>query len=511
MSTQVAPPRHRSPGARRAVRPNQRGRHISSRGDGFGRFAGVTVASLVPGAGLVAVGRRRAGMLLLGLTVLALAGTAAVALSGRLLDQVVGIAVSPSKLLIAAAVAVLVPLVWCLTILASAWRARPERPTRLQAIFGLSLVSLVCFAVAAPGAVGANYALITRGTVISVFGDQGKAPGVKGAARAKGGADPWADTPRVNLLLLGSDAGADRTGVRTDSMIVASINTKTGDALLIGLPRSLQKAPFPESNPLHQVWPDGFNCGDECLLNAVWDQAATVHKDLFPGNPNPGLTSTRDVIGEITGLRIDAYSIIDLRGFQSLVDAMGGVDVNVPRRIPIGGKDSAGNLVPIKGYIEPGKQHLNGYRALWFSRSRLGADDYDRMRRQRCMVSNLVSQVNPVQLLGRYPQLAKVFKENIQTDVQPDQLQAWVTLVQRMKKGKITSLPFTSSVINTVDPDYPAVRDYIAQGIDPQSAGPTATTPGDGSPGKPKPTKPSTPGGGPSTDSTQAQDVNAVC
>ena len=75
-------------------------------------------------------------------------------------------------------------------------------------------------------------------------------------------ADPWAGTPRVNVLLLGSDAGADRTGVRTDSMMVASINTRTGDTVLFGLPRNLQNVPFPEHDPLHKLFPQGFNCGE---------------------------------------------------------------------------------------------------------------------------------------------------------------------------------------------------------------------------------------------------------
>ena len=225
--------------------------------------------------------------------------------------------------------------------MATAWRARPERPSPFQGIVGLVLVFALCMVVAAPSAKGAQLAMVQRDLVTSVFSDSSAAPSAAGAAKPKSKAkDPWKDIPRVNLLLLGSDAGADRTGVRTDSMMVVSINTKTGDAMLVGLPRSLQNAPFPESNPLHAYWPNGFNCGSECLLNAVWNQAAVQHTDLFKGNNNPGLTSTRDVISEITGLRIDNYVTIDMAGFQGLVNAMGGVDVNVHQRLPIGGGDS---------------------------------------------------------------------------------------------------------------------------------------------------------------------------
>jgi len=77
------------------------------------------------------------------------------------------------------------------------------------------------------------------------------------------------------------------------------------------------------------------------------------------------------------------------------------VTVTVHDRIPIGGShDASGGITPgsIKGWIEKGTQHLNGYKALWFSRSRATTDDYSRMRRQRCMVGALLTQVNPVAL-----------------------------------------------------------------------------------------------------------------
>ncbi len=481
---------------------------MSSYGDGFGRFAGLTTLSLLPGAGLVAVGRRRLGTLLLLAAGIGVAVLAAFAVSGNVVERTLAVAVSPNQLLLLALLAVVVGLVWAATIVATAWRARPERPSPFQGLVGTVLVAALCVAVIAPSAKGAQLALVQRDLVTSVFGDSPAQ--ASGAARPATKGDPWKNVPRINLLLLGSDAGADRTGVRTDSMMVASVNTKTGNTVLIGLPRSLQRAPFPASNPLRAVWPDGFNCGDACLLNAVWDQAAVQHPDLFPGNPNPGLTTTRDVISEILGLRLDAYAIIDLRGFQSLVDAMGGVTVNVPRDIPIGGGkvDGTNRERPITGYIKAGRRHLTGYEALWFSRSRSGSDDYDRMRRQRCMVGNLVDQVNPVQLLGKYATLASVFKRNIQTDIPQSQLQAWVTLVQRMQKGKITSLPLTNKVIDTVNPDFDAIREYVKVSLNPPRKTAKPSTSGTSTAtGRPTPTSSPT-----TTDETgTAQDVSSVC
>jgi LCP family protein required for cell wall assembly len=487
-----------------------RARHASSHGEGFGRFAALTILSLVPGAGLLAAGRRRLGTILLALAGIALVAVAALAMTGDITRRALRVAVRPSDLLAVAIIVGAVALLWCLTIVATALTAKPARPSGMQTVLASVLVVALCIAVIAPSSVGVRYALIQRDLVTSLFADGGPTPLPGAATPDVEQKDPWANTPRVNLLLLGSDAGADRTGVRTDSMMVASIDTKTGDTLLFGIPRSLQNAPFPEKNPLHKVWPDGFNCGSECLLNAVWSQAE-AHRDLFPGDPRPGLTSIRDVIGDILGLPIDYYTIIDLKGFQSLVDAMGGVTVDVPRDIPIGGGkvDGTNRERPITGWIRKGNHHLNGYEALWFSRSRSGADDYDRMKRQRCMVSALLDQTNPVQLLQKYPKLASVAKHSISTDVRQQDLEAWVDLVQRIQNGSIRSLPLTNQVISTVHPDFDAIHALVQDAISstpastPTSTG-TATTPSSTGTSSPTP-------GTTEPDLTKPQDFAAVC
>jgi LCP family protein required for cell wall assembly len=312
------------------------------------------------------------------------------------------------------------------------------------------------------------------------------------------------------MLLIGSDAGADRTGLRTDSLIVASIDTKTGNTVLFGLPRNLENVPFPPNDPLSKVWPNGFNCGSVCLLNAVWQQAEE-HKSLFPGDKQPGLTATRDVVGAVLGLQVDYYTIINLAGFQGLVNAMGGVYVNVTKRLPIGGShDANGHVLTYPtGYINPGHhKKLTGYQALWYARSRFSTDDYDRMRRQRCMVSALVDQSNPVKLLQKYPKIASVAKHNIETDIPRKDLPAWVTLVERMQNGKMTSLPFTSSVVNTSHPDFDRIHQLVRKALRASSAGgDAATVTASGSPTSGAGTTGSEPSGGSST----SQNVSEVC
>ena len=497
-----------APAARHAVRSQ-----------GGLRFVALTLLALIPGAGLIAAGRRVLGGLLLLVTLAGVALGVLTVMGGSARARALDLAVRPQALLWLAGGAVLVGVLWGLSIALTGWAARPRRTHRWQRVLGTAFVAVLSLAVVAPSAFAARYALIQRDVVQSVFGPSGGGGGTEaalhgGVAAPGTHSDPWKDTPRVNVLLLGSDAGANRTGVRTDSMIVASIDTATGRSVLLGLPRSLQKVPFPASNPLHKVWPHGFDCGDQCLLNAVWEQAEQ-HKELFKGDPHPGLTTIRGVIGEILGLRIDYYTILDLEGFSGLIDAMGGVVMNVPREIPIGGGHNlrTGAALPIYGYVHKGRHRLNGREALWFARSREGSDDYDRMRRQRCMVGALLDQSNPVKLLASYPKLAKVLKDNLQTDVPRSDLSAWVTLVERVQKGGIVSLPFTNDVISTVNPDFGKIRSYVAESLQ-APAKPAASPSGPSSSSSSASSKSSSPKattGAKSTKKVQAESISATC
>ncbi len=465
----------------------------------LGRFFGATaLGTLIPGLGLTLTGRRRTGAALMALFVAGVAALVAYVVRHGLMRTALDVAVRPN-LLVGASVAVVVgALVWCASIVWTARGARPGHLTRGQHVATSAFTILMCLVVLAPTAQAVRYVAIQRDVIGSLFGTgrhaAPSAAGVTHAGPSGTKADPWAGTPRVNVLLLGSDAGTDRTGVRTDSMMVASINTQTGDTVLIGVPRNLQNVPFPDHDPLHQLYPQGYNCGPECLMNAVWT-LAEQHRNLFPGDTNPGLTATRDALSSVLGLSIDYTTIIDLNGFRSLVDAMGGVEVNVKERIPIGGHVGPGGTISgITGWIDAGRQHLSGYRALWFARSRATTDDFSRMRRQRCMVGALVSQVNPVVMLEKYPALASVAKNNIQADISQSELPAFVELVQRMQRGSITSLALTNKNTTVGNPDYAKIHQLVQKAIatpEPAPSTPRPTTP------TPKPTP--TPSGSPTT------------
>ena len=449
------------------------------------RSIGLTALALIPGAGLTQTRYRRLGWVLLTIFVLGLVSLALVVTIRGASSTALLVAVNPDLLLAIAGVAVGGGLVWIVSIVLTHRGSEPSNADGASRFRLRLFTGLLCLVVAAPTVQLVRYASIQRDVVGTLFAGGGRTPMNGNPAAAKPNnttQDPWRGVPRVNMLLIGSDAGTDRTGVRTDSMVVASTDTKTGNTTLIGIPRSLQRVPFPASNPLHQMYPNGYYCpnakpGDECLINAVWTLAED-NKHLFKGDDHPGLTTITGVIGEVTGLHLDYSTVIDLAGFQALVDAMGGVWVNVTERLPINGYHvGAGTQIDgVEGWIEPGYQHLDGQKALWYARSRLTTDDYSRMRRQRCLIGTILDQVNPTTMLAQYPQLAQVAKENISTDIGIDDLPAWVDLVQRVQKGSITSLAFTDENINTVRPNFDRMRELVQAAINPPTP-PTSTPP----------------------------------
>ncbi|GGB79613.1 transcriptional regulator [Knoellia flava TL1] len=468
---------------------------------GSGRFFGLTALSTVlPGAGLLGTRRRGFGMALLAGTLLLGALVVFYAWRKGVVVAALDLAVRPRMLVMLLVATVVGALLWCAGILLTARETAPRGPgTGWRALFA----AVCCLLVLVPAANAVRYLGIQHDVVGVLTG--GNPEGDDGTASA------WADKPRVNVLLLGSDAADSRVGVRTDSMMVASIDTERGDTVLFSLPRNLERVPIPDSNPLSTLYPNGYDCGDECLLNGIWT-LATDHSDLFPGNPNPGLTSTRDVIGEILGLTIDRTLVVNLRGFQSLVDAMGGVDIDVKERVCVSCKLVNGRVVFVgdkREWIELGPQRLDGYHALWYARSRAGSDDFSRMRRQRCVAGAIIDQADPVKLLRNYPDLAKVVRRNLTVDIPTSELPAWAELVGTVQDtGSIRSLPITNKVVRVAKPDFDKIRSLVQAAISPTtpSAAPSTSAPAP----SPTPTRSSsTPS--PSEPADEVQDLAATC
>jgi LCP family protein required for cell wall assembly len=281
-----------------------------------------------------------------------------------------------------------------------------------------------------------------------------------------GGGDQVAKHGRYNILLLGGDAGRNRSGLRPDSMTVASVDAETGRTVLISLPRNLQAAPFPSYSPLHDRFPKGYRCRDgSCMLNAIYTYASG-HRDLYPGVQNPGAQATKEAIEGATGLTINYWVLIDLKGFESLVDSVGGITMDVYRRVPIGGGSSK-----IYGYVEEGKnRHLTGFEALWFARSRSDSSDYDRMVRQKCVMSAMLNQFDPITVLTKFNKIAAASQEVVATDIPTSEVGTMINLALKAKGLPVSSIAMMPPLIDPNSPDFSLVRGTVQQRIEASEA-----------------------------------------
>jgi polyisoprenyl-teichoic acid--peptidoglycan teichoic acid transferase len=401
---------------------------------------------VAPGSAQLSAGMRRIGRFALGMAIAILLVT--VLLLG------LWFAWPRSVLRLISAGPVLPLLRWLLFVLAigwvglfvDAWRlGRPltlRRDQRLK-LFGLTAVLSVFAATAL--IVSAGYVNSGHHLIANVFGDG------SGEGQKRG---------RYNILLLGGDAGRTRSGLRPDSITIASVDAGTGDSVLFGLPRNLQKVPFPEGTVMHEHWPNGFDCGDECLLNAVYTWAE-AHKDLFANVQRPGVEATRAAVEGITGLEIGYTVMIDLRGFRQLIDATGGVTVDVAKRVPLGSADDG----PIYGWIEAGPQRLDGAKALWFARSRRDSSDYERMARQKCVLSAMLKQLNPGTVLGSFQGLASASARTVWTDIPAAELNDLVKLAMRAKRKTPHTVNFVPPRVKTSEPDFQHIRTMVREAI----------------------------------------------
>jgi anionic cell wall polymer biosynthesis LytR-Cps2A-Psr (LCP) family protein len=181
------------------------------------------------------------------------------------------------------------------------------------------------------------------------------------------------------------------------------------------------------------------------------------------------------------------------------------VHVNVTERLPIGG--SVEDPVPRYGWIEPGRnQLLDGWHALWYARSRWSTTDYDRMKRQRCVIGAVTKQADPKAVALNFDKIARAAKDNISTDISVQDLNAWVTLALRVKRAHVRSLALTDTVINTVNPDIAKIHRLVRRSLETADTTPTPT---------PTPTPSATRSGSstpkPSADDGKPVDVNQVC
>ena len=326
------------------------------------------------------------------------------------------------------------------------------RLARLQKVEGgarAAIATVALLATVAPAALvgyGATVVDASRGLVTNLFDF------------ARPAVDPI--DGRYTFLLLGGDAGEDREGRRADSMTVVTVNAETGAATMIGVPRNLRNAPFSEGSPMWGPWPDGFDCSSsDCYLNGAYtfgEANPELYPDAAANGSTPGIEATRDVVEGVTGLEIQFFVLVDMSGFEQLVDALGGLELTVSERVPIAIEGG-----PVQEWIEPGTQRMDGYHALWYARSRAGTSDYARMERQRQVQEAIIAQFTPETLLTKYTELSGAGQEMVQTDIPQSMIGGLSELALKTRRLPITNLELVPPQVDTGNPDFDAIHAMV--------------------------------------------------
>ena len=324
-------------------------------------------------------------------------------------------------------------------------------------------------------AVAAQNVMAQRDLVGSVFAAEGKS---KSATRPKvNKKDPWANTPRLNILLLGADDGAGRDGIRTDTVMVASIDTKTGDTALVSLSRNFMRMPFPEDSPLHDEYPDGFWDPSRQTVSSrssTWTpctatsrrrtRASSVSPTTRAPTSSRSPSARRSVSTSTTTCRSTSRA-----SSRSSTPSAGSRSTSTTRSRSAAttrGPSAADDILP-RYYLTPGaNKKLNGLEALWFARGRYGLSDPSRQERQRCTIKAIVDSAQPATLVTKYQQIASASKKLLRTDIPQEILPSFIELGLKVKNAKVTNVDLDKdkNFPNGRDPDYEAMRRARRQG-----------------------------------------------
>ncbi len=358
------------------------------------------LSGVIPGSGQAVNGRARAAAIFAvpSLILLLIAGLIVLSSSPTML---LAHAIVPDTLRTLLILDVVV-LVWRLAAVVHAFSDRryPRRPGVLGAV-GLTMVVIL---VALPQGLAGLYGSSAFTTFEKVFG------GAEGTAVGGPNDDPGSTagpTPktgeRVNVLLMGIDSGPKRTQALTDTLIVVSLDPVGKTVTMLSIPRDLVQV----------------------------------------------TRALEDAIGALLGIPIHYFAKVDLGGFVDMVDAVGGVDIKVAKRLS---DPNYGGFGVGPGWtIEPGLHHLRGAEALAYARIRrsTGESDFTRAARQQQVLVALRDQTVKKGLLGSLPALLRAVGDTVRTDLPAARLPEFAAFAEEIGGDRTTQAVLTSPMVKS--------------------------------------------------------------
>ena len=239
---------------------------------------------------------------------------------------------------------------------------------------------------------------------------------------------------RMNILLVGID-GFDANysrAARADSIMVVGVNFTAKNAQVLSFPRDL----WVQLPNITQV--------PEARINTAY------HYGELYGIPGGGPAELSAVMTNTFGLRIDRFAVVNFLAFEQGIDAIGGIDINLPQPIhdahyPL--RDESGRTIAID--FPAGWVHLDGSTALIYARTRHDSSDFQRMRRQQQVLYAIRDKLILPDTLPQLPALAQVLFSSVYTDLTFDDITLLGCLGPQINQNAIQSWVIDPSMVQS--------------------------------------------------------------
>ena len=282
---------------------------------------------------------------------------------------------------------------------------------------------------------------------------------------------------RINILLLGYGGPGHDGPYLTDSVMLLSIRPGSHEAIMISLPRDLWvKIPALPNNrnisgKLNSAYAIGIDRVDYPNVRSDW-KTATGGGDLAAAT-----------VSQVTGQPIDYWVGVDFKAFRDVVNALGGIKVNVPTTLDDPYFPAGETTGMIHIHIDAGTQQFDGERALEYARSRETTSDFDRSRRQQLIMLAVRQRVFSVNAVPHLLSLLGALQDNVRTNLRPAEMQQLAALAGHIRDQDIRRVAVDTSnflrsgfsttgqyILQPLDPTYGALQRYLAMALPDPSA-----------------------------------------
>jgi polyisoprenyl-teichoic acid--peptidoglycan teichoic acid transferase len=256
----------------------------------------------------------------------------------------------------------------------------------------------------------------------------------------------------INILLLGLDERPGDVTPLADTQIVVRVDPINKRAVMFSIPRDTYvKIP-------------GF--ADD-RINTSYRLGSDPVNDVPGGGPGLAMST----IEQNFGIRIHYHARLNFTGFEEVIDAMGGVTVDVQRPL-VDNQYPLPNYGTSRIYIPAGIQHMNGKTALQYARSRHADSDIGRNSRQQQVLLALRQQGLNFDILGKLPELTNRLKDAVKTDIDTARLVALARLAQEIGPANIETFVIEPPMVyefttvtgaSVLMPNWNLIRPKIAE------------------------------------------------